>query len=297
MSSTADASADLNHGGEVQGPPHVHHMTPTNAYHSAKLGMWLFLATELLLFGGLFCAFAVFRYLYFEEFAMASTHLDWRMGAINTVFLIFSSYTAVLAVDAAQHGNNAKVRKNLLITLGCGLVFLVVKYFEYKTKAHIGIFPTDFSYGTLIFIAAFLIVAGFFSISFLTNYKRLLTSIISVVVLVLFYFISDPLAHVHFDLASIIPFGHAEHGSEQYVFNSPDFNKKYQAFFGLYFCMTGLHALHVILGMGLIYWVYIKSTRNRFSENYYTPVEVGALYWHLVDLIWIYLFPLLYLVG
>lgn len=201
------------------GPPHVHHMDSTTAYHAAKLGMWLFLATEILLFAVLFTAFAVYRWYYLKDFHSGSHHLNWKLGATNTVVLLFSSFTAALAVDAAQHGDNARVRKNLWITIACGFGFLIIKYIEYSDKYHHGYFPGG---------------ANFFEA---------------------------------------------------------------KSFFPLYFCMTGLHALHVIIGMGLLTWVLRKAMRNRFSPDYYTPVEVGALYWHLVDLIWIYLFPLLYLVG
>lgn len=207
------------------GPPHVHHMDAPTAYHAAKFGMWLFLATEVLLFGGLFAAFAMYRWYYLAEFHHASSHLNWMLGGFNTLVLIFSSYMAALSVDAAQHGDNAKVRSRILITIVCGTIFLVIKYFEWSGKAAHGMFPG---------------VEGF---------------------------------------------------------NSPEFNQAYKSFFGLYYCMTGLHALHVILGMGLLFWVYRKACNNRFGPTYYTPVEIGALYWHLVDLIWIYLFPLLYLVG
>lgn len=220
------------------GPPHVHHMDAVTAYHSAKLGMWLFLATEVLLFGGLFAAFALYRWMYLDAFHHASTHLDWKMGGLNTLVLIFSSFTAAMAVDAAQHGDNARVRKNLIITISCGFIFLIIKYFEYRSKFHHGLFPFDW-----------------------------------------------PLI-----------FGALEHAPE-YSWFDPKFTEEFRTYFGLYYCMTGLHALHVIFGMGLLTWVLTKARADRFSSDYYTPVEVGALYWHLVDLIWIYLFPLLYLVG
>ena len=130
-----------------------------------------------------------------------------------------------MAVEAAQRGNNRRVFNFLAITIGCGFIFLIVKFIEYRAKYEHGLWP-----------------------------------------------------------------GSAE-------WNTPEFNAAYRSFFGLYFCMTGLHALHVILGMGLLAWAAQKAKHDRFSSRYYTPVEVGALYWHLVDLIWIYLFPLLYLVG
>ncbi len=213
---------------DPQGPPHVHHMDSTTAYESAKFGMWLFLATEILLFGGLFCAFALFRWMHLEDFHEASKELNVWMGATNTVVLLVSSYFAAIAVDAAQHGDNAKVRRNILITIACACMFLVIKYFEYSAKIHHGLFPW---------------------------------------------------------------------GMEKYSTEALALNKSYSVFFALYFCMTGLHGLHVLIGMGLLGWVYSLARKDRFSGRYYTPVEVGALYWHLVDLIWIYLFPLLYLVG
>ena len=218
-----------HHEATVQGPPHVHHMDSTTAYHAAKLGMWLFLATEVLLFGGLFAAFAIYRWMYLPEFHQASHHLNWVMGAINTCVLLVSSFSAALAVDAAQHGDNKKVVQRLAFTIFCGGIFLVIKFFEYKAKYEHGLFPGSMG---------------------------------------------------HF-------------GS----FNDPQFNQAFRSFFGLYYCMTGLHGLHVIFGMGLLAWALLKAKNNRYSPEYYTPVEVGALYWHLVDLIWIYLFPLLYLVG
>ena len=200
-------------------------MDAPTAYEAAKLGMWLFLATEILLFGGLFAAFALYRWMYLEEFHHASHHLNRLLGATNTVVLLISSFFAAIAVDAAQHGDNKKVTRCLAFTIFCGFLFLIIKFFEYKAKYEHGLFP----------------------------------------------------------------------GTEG--FNSAGFSQEYRMYFGLYYCMTGLHGLHVIIGMGLLFWAMRKSMNNRFSRQYYTPVEVGALYWHLVDLIWIYLFPLLYLVG
>lgn len=229
--SSSHAAAELHD--EPGAPPHIHHMDTPTAYQAAKLGMWLFLATEVLLFGGLFAAFAMYHWMYNHEFHEASRQLNKWIGGFNTLVLLFSSFTAALAVDAAQHSDNKKVVRYLAITIVCALIFLGVKYFEWSGKASHGLFP-----GT---------------------------------------------SHV------------SEHGTVK--FNDENFNKEYRSFFGLYYCMTGLHALHVIFGMGLLGWVMMKARKNRFSSRYYTPVEVGALYWHLVDLIWIYLFPLLYLVG
>jgi cytochrome c oxidase subunit III len=226
MSSTATGHA------EVPGaPPHIHHMDSTTAYFAAKLGMWLFLATEILLFGVLFTAFAIYRFEFLDEFQRASLELDWKLGGVNTIVLLFSSLTAALAVDAAQRNNNKKASKLLLITMLCGVVFLVIKYIEYSSKIEMGLFPV---------------------------------------------------------------IGCVE--GKEWCWGSPDFNQTFKMYFGLYYTMTMLHALHVVIGMGLLFWVWTKTRKNRFSAAYYTPVEMGALYWHLVDLIWIFLFPLLYLV-
>lgn len=206
--------ADAAHHHELP-PGHFHHFEPEQAYHAAKFGMWLFLATEVLFFGGLFAAFAIFHSVYFEMFEESAKQLDWRMGATNTVVLLISSFFMALGVDAAQHGNNKKVSQYLWVTFVCGLIFMVIKYMEYTAKFEHGIVP------------------------------------------------GSPLWNIYF---------------------------------GLYFCMTGLHGIHVIVGMGAIWWVKSLANKNRFSETYYTPVEVVGLYWHLVDLVWIYLFPLLYLI-
>lgn len=222
------ASAEAGAG--TQGPPHVHHMSAVTAYQSAKLGMWLFLATEILLFGGLFAGYALYHWMYPVEYHHGSQQLDRIVGFVNTLVLLFSSYTAALAVDAAQHGRNAKVKLYLWITIACGGIFLLIKAYEYSLKIQHGIFP-------------------------------------------------------------------GSTGGEHGAWASVEFIKEFKSFFGFYYCMTALHAFHVILGMGLLYWAVSKAGKNRYSPTYYTPVEVGALYWHLVDLIWIYLFPLLYLVG
>lgn len=193
-------------------PGHFHHLEPEQAYHASKLGMWLFLATEILFFGGLFCAYAIFRAKYPQMFHAGSQELNVWAGAGNTVVLLTSSFFMVLAVDSAQHGNNRKVVSHLGLVLLCAVVFMVVKYFEYTAKFDHGIYPS--------------------------------TSI----------------------------------------------------YFGLYFCMTALHGIHVLVGMGVIWWVLMLARKDHFSETYYTPVEIVGLYWHLVDVIWIYLFPLLYLI-
>jgi len=222
---TGDAHASGHADWKLGDPPIVHHMDSHTAYDAARLGMWLFLATEVLLFGGLFAAYLFYHWMYFAEFHHASKGLNWQLGTLNTGVLLFSSYLAVMAVDAIKQGKNDRAYKFLISTIGCGFIFLIIKAFEYYHKFELGLFP---------------------GLS---------------------------------------------------TFNSVEHQHEYKMFFGLYFCMTALHALHVILGMGLLLWGALKVRSGRLSARYYTPVEVGALYWHLVDLIWIYLFPLLYLVG
>ena len=190
-----------------------HELDPAVEYSSSKLGMWLFLGTEILLFGGLFAAYAIFRAKFPDMFSEQHKELNLMLGAVNTVVLIFSSLTMAIAVWAAQKGDKKKVVIFMLITIVCGLIFGVNKYFEYGAKLSHHIYPS--------------------------------TSI----------------------------------------------------FFGLYYLMTGLHMLHVFVGLCILGVITYLAHLGKFTKDYYTPVEVGGLYWHLVDLIWIYLFPLLYLVG
>ena len=213
---------------------HQAHHFPTARLEAetSKLGMWIFLATEILLFSGLFMAYSAYRYTHAEMFKAAHQLLDWKLGAVNTMVLIFSSLTMALGVRAAQTNKRGQTILFMLVTLACAGAFLVVKYFEYSHKLHVGTLPGGepghwFSY----------------------TYKGL-------------------------------------EGYEQPW-----------TFFGCYFLMTGLHGIHVIIGMIAILWVMVRSIRGDFHSKYYFPVELVGLYWHLVDLIWIYLFPLLYLVG
>lgn len=210
-------------------PPHMaHHFDTVEQQHSAaKLGMWIFLVTEILLFSGLFVTYAAFRALHPEVFVDASKLLDLHMGATNTVVLICSSLTMALAVRSAQLSRNRSLIAFLVVTLVLGSVFLVIKYFEYAHKFELGVGPGK-------------------------------------------YF--NPHADVN------LRYPHA------------------RTFFSIYFLLTGLHGLHVIAGMSLMLVMLVMSVRRRFSSAYYTPVELTGLYWHLVDMIWIYLFPLLYLI-
>lgn len=203
---------------------------------TAKLGVWLFLAQELLFFGGLFVAYAVFRANHPDAFFYAHHFLDWRMGALNTVVLLGSSLSAAWSVRAAQLGRQRELRLTLLLTLLLAGVFLVVKYLEYSHKLHNGV----------LWGAAY---------------------------------------HPSEEMLAALP-GALRHAP-------PPANLG--TFFSIYFLMTGLHGLHVIIGMGLYAWLLARAGRGHFGPGYYVPVDGVALYWHLVDLIWIFLFPLFYL--
>lgn len=210
------------------GHHHAHHFdSADHEFETSKFGMWLFLVTEIMLFGGLFVAYIIYRNLYPEMYHEAAHHLNKVMGGTNTLVLIFSSWSMARAVGMAQRNQPKKSIQLMVITILCAATFMVIKYFEYKHKFHEGLLPGAYFDPT-----------------------------------------HNGITHPKADL-----------------------------FFSLYFLMTGLHGLHVLIGMGLIIWVMIRSSRNEFSSEYYTPVELVGLYWHLVDLIWIYLFPLLYLIG
>jgi cytochrome c oxidase subunit III len=211
----------MNHSAHL-----AHHFSTLDQQRdSAKFGLWIFLVTEILLFGGLFVAYAVYRSWNPDMFHNAHKALDLTLGTINTVILISSSLTVALAIRSIQLNKQKTSFYLLLSTIALALAFLVIKYFEYKHKIHLGQLPGKFY-----------------------TYKGI-------------------------------------EGNNPHIF------------FTIYFTMTGLHALHIIGGMSVIGWVAYKMSKNQFSAEYYTPVELAGLYWHFVDLVWIYLFPLLYLIG
>jgi cytochrome c oxidase subunit 3 len=211
-------------------------------YEGAKFGMWLFLATELLLFAVLFAGFAIFHAKYPVEFKLAHMSLDRVMGFINTVILITSSMTVALAIDAIQRGKRNLSIWFLVATISLASGFLVVKYFEYTAKFHHNIFPG--------------------------NAQQV---------------VIDHHTHQYGPVPS------------QWEGKAVDKNGV-NLFFSFYFVMTGIHGLHVLIGMIVLTWVLIGMIKGKYTHWYYTPVENGGLYWHLVDLIWIYLFPLFYLI-
>lgn len=211
-------------------------------YHAGKLGVWLFLGQELLFFCGLFTAYAVYRGNHQEMFHYAHYFLDWKLGGLNTVVLLTSSLTAAWSVRAAQLEQRKTLIATLTITLLCAGIFMVVKYFEYTHKIHIGaVWGSGFG-------------------------------------------VADA------DLPAAL--------TERYPnMTGQDLQRMGMGtFFAIYFCMTGLHGIHVLVGMGLYVWLIIRAVRGDFNRRYYGAVDFVALYWHIVDIIWIFLFPLLYLI-
>jgi len=216
------SNSDSHHSSPLQ-----HHFADMGQQKEAGLlGMWLFLVTEVMFFGGLFTAYIVYRTLYPKAFLGGSHHLDVALGATNTILLIASSLTMALAVYNAQKGSRGRLILFLVLTLVLGAAFLGIKSVEYHHKyvEHLIPGPT-------------------------------------------FQFPAD---------------GHPQQA---------------QLFFSLYFAMTGMHALHMVIGIGILATLIGMAARNRFSTAYYSPVEISGLYWHFVDIVWIFLFPLLYLID
>lgn len=225
----ADAAltAHADHGVHAHHHPDLqHHFDSLEQQHeAATLGMWMFLVTEVLFFGGLFLAYMLYRVWYPEAWAEGSYQLNLTLGTVNTVVLIGSSLTMAFAVRSAQTGLRRATVVWLILTMALGLVFLIIKYFEYAEKfTHHHVPGTTFAF----------------------------------------------------------PGPHAP---------------QVQIYFSLYFLMTGLHATHMLIGFGLLSVIAWMAHKGRFSPQWYTPVEMSGLYWHFVDIVWIFLFPLLYLVD
>ena len=198
-------------------------------FEAAQLGMWLFLATEVLFFGGLFTGYAVYRWLYPAAFVEGSRHMSVTLGALNTAVLLVSSLTMAMAVYSAQTGGRRRTVVYLLATIALGLAFLGVKAFEYHAK-----------------------------------------------------FVEHLVPGNRFELA--------------HPFNQDVDPRHVELLFSFYFAMTGMHALHMVVGVGLVAVICWLAWRGQFSREYFTAVELTGLYWHFVDVVWVFLFPLLYLI-
>jgi cytochrome c oxidase subunit III len=208
------------------GAPRAHQFNDAEQQRDAvTMGMWVFLVTEIMFFGGLFASYVVYRALYPAAFAVASQALDIKLGTINTAVLLVSSFTMVVAVFGSQTGRRRPLVGGLALTIALGLVFLAIKFYEYYQK-------------------------------------------------------------------------YVEHHIPGPSFTFPEpYTKPAKMYFTLYFAMTGLHAAHMIIGCGLLAVLIVMAWRGRFTPEYHSPVEISGLYWHFVDIIWIFLYPLLYLIG
>ena len=265
-------------------------------FDSGKLGIWAFLVTEILFFSGLFCAYVIYRAMHPEVFTFASNALDTTWGAINTGVLIFSSLTAAWAVRNAQLGQKTGLIANLSITIICAFVFMGIKYVEYSHKFHLGLFPGD-KYEAL---------EGAYG-----DERKGVANTVAFSSPNVEESAEEDTSDVAFsegDTAQAEAAEHAEAGHDGHDHhealapwdnpNVPETTKrKLKIFFGIYFCMTGLHGIHVLIGILVLGWLLTRAIRGHFTPTYYGPIDFAALYWHLVDLIWIYLFPLLYLIN
>jgi cytochrome c oxidase subunit 3 len=207
-------------------PTHQHQFDDAaQQYDASTLGMWVFLVTEIMFFGGMFTAYVVYRATHPGVFVHASHHLDIALGSFNTAILITSSLTMALAVHAAQTGHRQLLVTMLVLTMVLGATFLGVKGYEYAHKFHEGLVPGP-------------------------NFR----------------------------------------------YAGPDADDA-QLFFSIYFALTGFHALHMVIGLGVLGTLVALASSGTVGKHYHTPVEISGLYWHFVDIVWIFLFPLLYLIG
>ena len=200
---------------------------------TSSFGMWVFLITEIMFFGGMFAAYLIYRLSYYQAWVDGSNRMDIKLGAINTAVLIFSSLTMAMAVHSAQLGRRKLIVMFLIATLILGGVFLCIKGVEYHDHWKNHEVPGQYFSGL----------------------------------------------DEHGESKGWVDAGHTS------------------LYFALYFAMTGMHALHMVIGAGLLIWLIVESYRGKFTANYFSPVENVGLYWHFVDIVWIYLFPLLYLIS
>ncbi len=375
MATTEAAAEDHEHGHDHDHPAFLaHHFdTPEQQFDSGKLGIWIFLVTEVLFFSGMFCAYAIFRMLRPEVFEGCSQFLNTQLGAINTGVLLFSSLTMAWAVRCAQTEEHQKLTVLLASTLSCGMIFLGVKAVEYSHKWSMGLMPGKFfsfdpanphpegGPNYLLWLSLpFAVLAIGTIVWWIASFARgnafqaACAKPLTVVCLCFFVGIGLGIVLESGEVVHASDADHVEHvaieesagGSDglisagspvlqrlaaeetnsgvqselrarqtqsdlvgreaaagapltEQVFDSPEdvlTPRRAGVFFGIYYCMTGIHAIHIIGGLGVLVWLLIRSIRKEFNRQYFGPVDYAGLYWHLVDLIWIYLFPLLYLI-
>ncbi|MBX3130878.1 MAG: cytochrome c oxidase subunit 3 family protein [Polyangiaceae bacterium] len=273
-----------------------HHFdTPQQQFDAGKLGIWLFLVTEVLFFAGLFCAYTIYRSQNPEVFYYAHFFLDTKWGAINTVVLLVSSLTAAWAVRCAQLRNTRALLINIVITILCACGFMGIKYVEYSHKFHDGLLPGKrFQPAHVIWELD----------GFKAKFPESAVAATKLVELGKAPDAADaPAARAaQREYARSLPAKVQKPLVDAGLYNPKTGDvrmappAKTGTFFGIYFFMTGLHGIHVLVGIGIWVWLFFRAKRAIFNENYFGPIDYAALYWHLVDLVWIYLFPLLYLI-
>lgn len=272
----------------------AHHFdTPKQQFDSGKLGIWVFLATEILMFGGLFCAYAVWRTHHYESFQIGHLFLNKFWGAFNTIVLIASSFTMAWGVRTAQLGRRGPTLILLGLTFLGGVGFMCVKYVEYAHKFHAGIGPGKY-YNPLCVPATDSNPGA--AVTATTQPGQLPTAVQLVQSPASAHHADELERHVQVEVADPAT-GKMKKVQRIQVMLTAEQMAVARPFFSIYFLMTGLHGIHVVVGMGLIAWVFLRCHRGDFSAEYNAPVDIVGLYWHLVDLIWIFLFPLLYLIG
>ena len=376
--STIEAAAENAHDAHGHDHDHpsflAHHFdTPEQQFDSGKLGIWLFLVTEILFFSGMFCAYAIFRMLRPDVFEGCSQFLNTKLGAINTGVLLFSSLTMAWAVRCSQVKQDRGLVGMLAATLSCAMIFLGVKAIEYSHKWEMGLLPAGLyfydpanphpeshtNYLFMICLPFMLLLGGVVAwlvVSFATKNKFHQQCAMPLTVAAACFFVG-------IGLGMVLESGDSEHATDDHLTHATEAieqsetmqlistgenqvleslatdsntgikseltarqtqletagsaiiqegdeiagaiisveenvmtQRKAGVFFSIYYCMTGVHAIHILLGIGFLVWLLVRAVRKDFNPQYFGPVDYVGLYWHLVDLIWIYLFPLLYLI-
>lgn len=349
-------AADHAHADDLHAHGHPAHLahhfdTPAQQFSTGKLGMWTFLATEVLMFGGLFCAYAVYRYNHPQVYLWSHHALDATWGMINTIVLLASSFTMAWGVRAAQLNQKGLLQVMLALTFLGGVGFMCIKAVEYQQKWQHFLFPGEFNVlnvefkapegqsadalraQTIGYVEKHATGGGHgdshggghgpaaspghgdhgmtpvkpgempqhSDVSHDPAVKPAAKALTAVGTLVTAPDLGPDTANI--SAPTLVAAGtnpdadkKAGHHFTSYGELEPLDRSQLNTFFSIYFMMTGLHGIHVVVGMGILAWLFIKASAGHFSSQYFTPVDLGGLYWHLVDLIWIFLFPLLYLI-
>jgi len=327
------ANTDAHHHDHPDFLAH-HFETPKQQFEAGKLGMWLFIATEILLFGGLFCGYSVWRGNHPDLFEYSSHYLDTILGGINTAVLIASSLTMAIAVTLAQKNDPVRQDKKpwivlmLVLTLAGAATFMVIKYFEYSHKFNEGLYPGlklyekpahAHDYWSDERDVATPAMTAIDTMARAPQSKQQLG--LPETITVELPATGDPAeapAGINRDRLSRTEQRYAPTGSEAreqaraeaddakaasgdhdkppHPIQDPTRPHNPHVFFNIYYMMTGLHGIHVIAGGIVIAWLLVRTLKGHFHRDYFTPVDLGGLYWHVVDLIWIFLFPLFYLI-